>query len=491
MSEQRSLLLFQMGPVQEFIAQAATPKDLWAGSYLLSSLIYAGLEKLVSLDGMSEADVVFPNLTDGTIKAALDDAIPTLPNRFLAFVPNGKGPVYAEEVEEAITARLKGYVACNIPGFQKQVEQFLQMTYAILPKPSGDMGDDYTAVGKMLAARRNVRQFGPWEESVTAQGQAKDFLTGKESALRDGLGAMNLVKRRLEEEFKGKLGDYKVTTKDDKYLAVIAMDGDRMGAALSGFKTEYEHQAFSTQLAQFALSVREPIERFGGHLIYAGGDDVLAVVPATKALACADELQRIFRRRLPQLTASAGVAVGHDKTPLQDVILAAQKAEHRAKHVYGRNALALNVFKRSGEILEWGCKWESKGIPLFERLATGINKNREKDSGVAFGAVLSARFPYKLAGLLDPYDLEQAKWDDGARRGMEDVVRAELKFALDQSRLPGVGPEQIAEIEGLATAYLTEMFRLDKEGDSYKYHPIDFLNVFMCETFIDRPRENN
>ena len=30
------LLLFQLGPVQEFIAQAETVGDLWAGSYLLT-----------------------------------------------------------------------------------------------------------------------------------------------------------------------------------------------------------------------------------------------------------------------------------------------------------------------------------------------------------------------------------------------------------------------------------------------------------------------
>ena len=40
----KELLLFQMGPVQEFIAQAATPSDLWAGSYLLSDLILAGIK---------------------------------------------------------------------------------------------------------------------------------------------------------------------------------------------------------------------------------------------------------------------------------------------------------------------------------------------------------------------------------------------------------------------------------------------------------------
>ena len=36
---QRELLLFQLGPVQEFIAQARSTRDLWSGSYMLSWLV--------------------------------------------------------------------------------------------------------------------------------------------------------------------------------------------------------------------------------------------------------------------------------------------------------------------------------------------------------------------------------------------------------------------------------------------------------------------
>ncbi len=490
MSENKELLLFQMGPVQEFIAQAANPKDLWAGSYLLSSLIYAGLEKLLRLDGMAAEDVVFPNLTDDCIKAALDDAIPTLPNRFLAFVPKEKGAEYAQSVKDAIRARLNGHVDPSVFGFQCQVDQFPQMTYAILAEPTGKMGADYKEIGKRLAVRRNVREFTPWKETLADNGSGlkKDFLTGKETALKDGLGAMNLIKRRLEDEFKAKLGNYQIGTKEEPYVAVIAMDGDTMGKTLSGFEHADDHRAFSTNLAKFACSVRSPIENeFNGRLIYAGGDDVLAVVPATKAIACADHLQKLFKDELEAygLHASAGIAVGHEKTPLQDVILAAQRAEHRAKHVYGRNALALSVFKRSGEILEWGCRWESAGIGLFKELAQSVNKNRDKKQGADAGAVLSARFPYKLAGLLEPYDFEHTDETQLDRGNMEAVVKEELAFALEQSKLSK--DAKTAPVKAIAETHLHEVFT-KKQADKFLYKPSDFLNVFLCETFIDRPR---
>ncbi len=371
------------------------------------------------------------------------------------------------------------------------------------------MGDAYKEIGKRLAARRNVREFNPWREDAPDNGRSKlkDFLTGKEMALsKNGLGAMNLVKRTLAAQLSDKIGDYTQAVEKEDYLAVIAMDGDKMGKCLSSFESAEEHRTFSSQLAKFACSVREPIEKdFDGCLIYAGGDDVLAVVPATKAIACADAIQKIFASSLPPrknsrgenepMTMSAGIAVGHYKTPLQDVILAAHSAEHRAKHQYGRNALALSVFKRSGEILEWGCKWGSKGIELFELLATSVNKNRDKEQGADEGAVLSARFPYKLAGLLEPYDFAQTKEDALDRGMMQAVVEEELKFALKQSLLPKKEEKDIFCLASLASGYLKEVFTTKKEDgegnetDEFHYQLSDFLNVFLCETFINRPRD--
>ena len=455
----RELLLFQLGPVQEFIAQAATVGDLWAGSYLLSMLVWAGLQKISD----KGSNVVFPDLsTDSVRKALEDEKIPTIPNRFLAWVSAGQGKEIALAVKKAVKAKLDEYVQeldldeKKKKASQTQADQFLQMTWAILPNPSGKMGDDYKNIGRKLAMRRNVREFEPWREDVPTG--TKDFLSGKETSLSDNRGALNLIKQKLAKD-AGKT-DVDI---DGKYVAVIAMDGDRMGENLSSFANESQHRAFSSSLARFAGAVESIVKDFKGVLIYDGGDDVLAVVPVKQAIDCAKALCVKFGDMVKNndgkpLTVSAGIAVGHKTVPIQDLVHKAHAAEARAKNDYSRDALAVNVFKRSGEILEWGCKWESKALDIYSQLRDSLTDS------------LSKRFPYKLAELLQPYGDITAD--------MKDVVVVEFEHAWKQSTNKAMS----AELTEAASRYLGEVF-----GENGK--PKDFLDLFLCETFIDRPRE--
>lgn len=460
----KELLLFQLGPVQEFIAQAETVGDLWAGSYLLSDLMWTGLQEVPG----KERNVVFPDLSTDTVRKALvDEKIPTIPNRFLAWMPSGAGAEIAGKVKSAIVAKLKERVGrlglgdLGEKAAQTQADQFLQMTWAVLPDSTGKMGEDYKAIGRKLAMRRNVREFEPWREDALIG--PKDFLSGKETAIRDGRGALNLVKQKLAEE-NGKCAQKILETDDNgkvreaKYIAVIAMDGDRMGETLGNFEKEDEHRKFSSDLARFAGKVEAEVKKHGGYLIYDGGDDVLAVVSAKEAIDCAKELRNLFGNEVAGKTASAGIAVGHKSVPLQDLVHKAHAAESRAKSDYGRDALAVSVFKRSGEILEWGCKWKSKSLDIYKALRDVLDES------------LSGRFPYKLAELLQPYG------DIG--RDMKEIVFAEFNHAWERSTQKVMSADFASAVNG----YLDEVF-----GENGK--PKDFLDLFLCETFIDRPRE--
>jgi len=55
-----AFLLFQIGPVQDYIAQARRTLDLWSGSYLVSYLIGCGLRHIALNYGPD--NVIFPNL---------------------------------------------------------------------------------------------------------------------------------------------------------------------------------------------------------------------------------------------------------------------------------------------------------------------------------------------------------------------------------------------------------------------------------------------
>ena len=89
---QQYMLLFTIGPVQSFIAQARKTRDLWLGSYLLSVLMEAGMKHL------NEKSLVFP--ADPTIQGS----IPDLPNKYIAiFNSSEQATKAAKESETRIT----------------------------------------------------------------------------------------------------------------------------------------------------------------------------------------------------------------------------------------------------------------------------------------------------------------------------------------------------------------------------------------------------
>lgn len=448
-NSKNSLLLFQLGPVQSFIAQAITLGDLAAGSTILSEITMGAVEKAKN----KGAQLVFPNLAEN----AKGDGIP---NRFLAFVPLDKAEEIAKACDEAARDKLKS-LAENVlidadkkDAFNTQVERFLQITWAILKDPIGDMGKDYKAIGKLMAMRRNTREFDAWREE--GYGQKKDILSGKEVALQDDFGAMNLIKQSYAKKIE-------IPKTWKNYLAIIAMDGDKMGEKLGSFKKAQQHLDFSGNLTKFAGEVRsyfkDKVEE-KGLSVYAGGDDVLAVVPAKKAIEIAQDLRAKFKD-IVGCHASAGIAIGHSSVPLQDLVHAAHDAESRAKKTYRRNALAISIYKRSGEILEWGCKWGSPALEIYKTLSELDRKEKQIGS-----------FPYKLAGLLQPYAIKGK-----LAKGMHEIVMAEFKHAISQTEdMRGELDEQQVD------DYLTQCE--SKRGE-------DFLTLFLAEAFINRPPKEN
>lgn len=430
-----ALLLFQFGPVQGFIQQAKTLGALKAGSRLLAHLTQAAMGALPP-----GSRVVFP-VPGGRA-----------PNRFLAFVPAGRGAEAALAAERALQGALWRLAEETLPdwakveAFRRQVEVFPQITWAVEEDPSQDMGKAYRTLNERLAIRRNTREFAAWHERE--EGRTKDILSGVEVALdvQAGLGAMNLVKHALAEQLPEPCG----------YVAVLAMDGDHMGEHLEALGTEAAHLAFSKALQDFGDRAEKCVREHGGEAIYVGGDDVLAVLPAAKAVACAVALRALFGEIVRGCRASAGIAVGHSSVPWLELVGWAHQAERRAKTQYGRNALALALYKRSGEIAEWGCNWGSAGLDLLEKLT-----NRQTDLG---------RFPYKLASLLRPYNLKGA-----LPPGLGAVVLAETAHALSQTESStawanGVDWEKVLEASATSRAE-------------------DFLGLFLCAAFLLRKGE--
>ncbi|HLQ86500.1 MAG TPA: type III-B CRISPR-associated protein Cas10/Cmr2, partial [Salinisphaeraceae bacterium] len=206
--------------------------------------------------------------------------------------------------------------------------------------------------------------------------------------------------------------------KPETYYALILMDGDHMGQWLSGEPDKAitylqsfhpsirnslrdrfgdnpplaaylqsrralspnRHLAISGALGDFSATIARAVveEEHMGRVLYAGGDDLLAMVPVAElpsvmarlrdaysgsAVAGEDEDQRNHLRlrkgyvqhrgRLyltmgATATASIGAVIAHHQAPLGGVLRALRAAEQRAKQEGGRNAFSIQTIKRGG-----------------------------------------------------------------------------------------------------------------------------------------------
>lgn len=150
--------------------------------------------------------------------------------------------------------------------------------------------------------------------------------------------------------------------KPNPYLAVLVADGDHMGEAISNINLAEDHRTFSGQLATFAQRARDIVENsYHGCMVYSGGDDVLAFLPMDTCLDAARALHDEFGTNERGLTLSVGIAIGHARDPLEDLLDYGRAAERDAKDP-DRNGLALHLHTRSGgETAKIREQWKPEG----------------------------------------------------------------------------------------------------------------------------------
>jgi CRISPR-associated protein Cmr2 len=318
--------------------------------------------------------------------------------------------------------------------------------------------------------------------------------------------AQSLIRRALAGPEAG------ATARVENYYALLMMDGDEMGAWLSGNKdyasyrdcfhptvlrgfvqrtagnplleqygeqaravSPNRHLAISAALNDFALhAVPEVIEReHAGRVIYAGGDDVLAMLPVADLLPAMQRLRQAYsghsplsadldwrqaqrdptlavrdgfgllRGRLLRLigekaTASCGAVIAHHQAPLAAVLRELRATEQRAKSEGRRDAWSLALIKRSGGTAHLTAKW---GEPLgaLQALCDFL-----ADPNVSHRAVYNTLewiedLPPGDANLIErllAYQFERQAEGESARKLAPELAQRLINVAFDSNLLP-------------------------------------------------------
>lgn len=290
-------------------------------------------------------------------------------------------------------------------------------------------------------------------------------------------------------------------TERDKYYALLMMDGDKIGDLINGVTIEAQwgdvihpelkqrfgqpgfaprsplrsrldqrrslnpalHAAISDSLNGFARYGAAPAVRKGfGRLIYAGGDDICAILPLGSAFETAFAIRQAYTMGFVRITpdgvepigsqaepladrtgklgmhlgAAAGISISgaiiiaHHKTPLREVIRDAHTLlSEAAKEKAGRNALALRLSKRSGGDRQVVFKWDepNRFMKDGESLAVSF-------MGVMQDVVdeeVSSRLLYRLADLRDA--LAPLVADAGAMQANLERILRLFRFEITHS----------------------------------------------------------
>lgn len=493
----RHLLIFTLGPVQEFIKQARRTRDLWFGSHLLSELSRTAARTLAEEEG---AELVFPALRRGDpelrpcwsetregVSRVRESGKPpvNVANKIVVVLLGDADPEQAarrardavraqwQSVGRYVRARCEAVLAAGIDGaWEEQLDGLLEPLAAWQSFDDAGYVRARREVEEAIAGRKHLKEFSAWKqlrgavfrssldggrETVLADavkedvgrrrlgiapgeqldavslckragGRPEQFAPTPNIALAQWLLAANAAAGERMAELRaackaanvrsvqggapwrdalpyyadvvlesqcaqtlaeaGEIDDLAEATRwfreyvrpvfafmpePHGYLAALVADGDFMGKAIEALTTPEQHRALSRTLARFAAKARELVEGRGGELVYAGGDDVLALVCLPDALACAQALHEAFGEGMRELAAehplpriptlSVGLGVAHRTEGLGDLLDLGRRAERIAKQPPSgepgdeRNALAIVVTPHSGRPRAWRANW--------------------------------------------------------------------------------------------------------------------------------------
>ncbi|TVR83507.1 MAG: type III-B CRISPR-associated protein Cas10/Cmr2 [Rhodospirillales bacterium] len=264
-----------------------------------------------------------------------------------------------------------------------------------------------------------------------------------------------------EADRRSLLGAYDALTEavgrsPSPFYALLLMDGDRVGKLLG----DYDERAIAAALAAFAGGVEATVRGAGGYTVYAGGDDLLALLPIERALSVATDLSRAYatafeEQRITGATASAALVLAHLHVPLRQVLRHAhEQLEEVAKDGNGRDSLAVCVLSQSGVLRQWVSAWspDEARRPPPELMDAGAS---------VLGEPVSGRFFYKVrttwgdllalrhAGEAEGFTVDEARrilvaeylageTDAAAKATAETLIEDILTLAR---RWPGTGKE--------------------------------------------------
>jgi CRISPR-associated protein Cmr2 len=378
-----------IGPVFETMELSSSPAALWGASYLFSSLSRE-LVQALKKKGVPEKNFIAPYVSS----EALSDT-----NKKVMEDMKGKGVgLYHDRII---------FQNESIPGdiltiFQQAKEEAIKRVALLLQPPKKEAEPDENLVSQLTDYFRiyGLVEDVPEEtcpllvlgKKLSALELEPYFVTKQETNplvtlfKNDTIKTLSMVKgldewalyKEMDKPKYGEKGirDLKdiasqctperdINNKYYQYYAVLKSDGDSMSKILEKCTTPEDIQNYSQTCLIFCSQAAKLILDYGGMPIYAGGDDLLAIIPVmgkeNSILKLVNDLRKKFntvfneyrhkfytKDKRPAPTLSIGISIQYYKSPLYEALDKAEEMLREAK-AGTKNACYMNLRKHSGQ----------------------------------------------------------------------------------------------------------------------------------------------
>lgn len=409
-----------IGPIIDTLNLTSSPGGTWGASYLfswlsrelISRLLKEGVRReqfaapyfdqdesgrvvingcedvMVKGVGMFHDHIIFRNHVDEEselpcVRRTIEDVIECLAGNLAGGL--SRGLVSSSFTEEKLAAWLRRYlrifaVEQDIPDGQGPITAFGPILDALELEPNylweekenplltlfeSNTGEAYTFGNRLLAG------------SFLVQGLKEWMLLDSENP--------NVI-RDIESIARGQSN---ANWKSLNYYCVLCSDGDSMGTMYSRLTETHTVQEASLRCIEFCAESARIILEYDGMPLYAGGDDLLAILPVTgknekTILGLVQDLNAAFNEKFvaererfggtPSL--SVGVAIQYIKSPLYEAMERARNLLYEAKTgTTKKNGLRVQLIKHSGQTVTLPVDRMS-GDPLLGQMEALIWKAR-------------------------------------------------------------------------------------------------------------------
>ncbi|AGY60299.1 Cas10/Cmr2 second palm domain-containing protein [Gloeobacter kilaueensis] len=399
--------VFTFAPVQGFIEKSRKLRDLYGASIILSYLTFRLTEKAEAAEGVQVISPGMPNVQEGMPNRIVLSGVVTVEEYQKAFFENWRRML--REVRDWIERQLPAYEYCWRDEWQhwgNHAWEFFWGQGASVPEAVNDLearklarswtginwtgessslsGTDAIAwpgLGRVVDVRsRKLNQekqqiqlfYSELAKRLDPQGEGK-FLAENEQLSIPELTKRLVTRHDLARSLgmtELEAGFTDLAREQDKgtWTGWLMGDGDKIGNYLKDLARSEDGGAlrhFSEAMREWGRSfARDFAQEKLGRVIYAGGDDFLAVFyrPQKKLLPgevidwlC--NFPKIWRQHGQKVTVSAGFVWAAPRVPQRDVLQHCREAEQLSKAA-GRDRLTLRVVFNSGQYVQWTCPWE-------------------------------------------------------------------------------------------------------------------------------------